>query len=403
MVSFAQAYNIISDEVGKLTLQVEEVDLLNSLNRILAEDVYADINLPSFDNSAMDGYAVKFNPSRNQWKIVGEISAGNYKQFTLDDNTTVLIMTGSKLPSNTSAVIPVEDVVIENGCVKLAEGKSFKEYQHIRKTGEDLSAGILALNKNQLITSNKISLLGACGKAKVKVYRKLKFGVLATGDELVDIDSKISGDKVRGTNLYSIISAVKEFNMDAVNFGFVNDDKEKIKSKLVEAFESDINILLTSGGVSVGKYDYLKEIFAELRIETKFWKINIKPGKPMAFGIYNRECRTKFVFGLPGNPVSSYVNFMIFIKPAVLELYGIKNKNIVKAELIEPVLKKDNKRNFLRGVLEFNPEKGKYFVKAAQEQSSADMTRLANANCLIMVEEERTNPQKGEEVECIMI
>lgn len=403
MISYSEAYKIIRDELQKLKIDTEEVDLLDSLNRILAEDIYADTNLPPFDNSAMDGYAVMFNPSRKQWNLIGEISAGNYSQFTLDDDSAVLIMTGSKLPANTSAVIPIEDVIIEDGCVKLAEGKSFKENQHIRITGEDLSAGILALNKNQLITSNKISLLGACGKSKVKVYRKLKFGVLATGDELVDIDSNISDDKIRGTNLYSLIAAVNECNMDAVNFGFVKDDKEQIKAKLVEALESDIDILLTTGGVSVGKYDYLKELFAELGVEIKFRKVNIKPGKPLVFGVYSRAGRVKFVFGLPGNPVSSYVNFKIFVKPAILELCGIKNNNSVKAELSEPVTKKDDKRNFLRGILEFNSEKGKYLVKAAHAQSSADMARLANANCLIVVEEDRTNPKKGEEVECIMI
>lgn len=402
MISYSEAYKIIQYEFQKLKPGTEEVDLLNSLNRILAEDVYSDTNLPPFDNSAMDGYAVKFNPHRKQWNIIGEISAGNYSEFTLDDDSAVLIMTGSKLPVNASAVIPVEDVIIENGCVKLAEGKSFKEYQNIRKKGEDLSAGIKAMNKNQIITSNKISLLGACGKSKVIVYRKLKFGVLATGDELVDIGSYISGDKIRGTNLYSLIAAVNEFSMDAINFGFVKDNKEKIKTKLVEAFKSDIDILLTTGGVSVGKYDYLKELFAELNVDIKFYKVNIKPGKPLVFGVYNKKS-IKFVFGLPGNPVSSYVNFLIFIKPAVLELFGIKVNNIVKAELTEPFIKKDGKRNFFRGIIDFNSEIGKYFVKAAKSQSSADMTRLANANCLIVIEEQRTNPQKGEVVECIMI
>lgn len=403
MIAFTKAYQIIQEEVRKLKIQTEEVSLLDSLNRILAEDIYADTDLPPFDNSAMDGYAVKFNPSRKQWKIIEEISAGNYKQITLDDESAVLIMTGGKLPVNASAVIPVEDVIIENGFVKLAEGKSIKENQHIRRKGEDLSEGVLALKKNQLITSNKISLLGACGKSKVKVYRKLKIGVLATGEELVDIDYRISDDKIRGTNLYSLIAAVNEFKMEAVNFGFVKDDKEKIKVKLVEALESEIDILLTTGGVSVGKYDYLKELFTELEIEIKFRKVNIKPGKPLVFGVFNKENKIQLVFGLPGNPVSSYVNFLIFIKPAIQNLYGIKNNNIVKAELAESISKKDDKRNFLRGFLDFNLEKGKYFVRAADAQSSADMTRLANANCLIVIEEDRINPQKGEEVECIII
>jgi len=403
MISYPEAYKIIRNEFLKLKLHTEEVDLLNSLNRILAEDVYADTNLPPFDNSAMDGYAVKFNPSRKEWKLIGEISAGNFNLFTLDDDTAVLIMTGSKLPANTSAVIPVEDVITENGYVKLADGKSIKGNQHIRYKGGDLTKGVLALERNQVITSNKISLLGACGKARVKVYRKLKFGVLATGDELVDIDSKISVDKIRGTNLYSIISVVNEFNMATVNFGFVKDDKEKIREKLSEAFNNDNDILLTTGGVSVGKYDYLKELLIELGTEVKFWKVKIKPGKPLVFGVVKKDDRTKLVFGLPGNPVSAYVNFMIFIKPAVQELLGIKDDKTVKAELTESVNKNDDKRNFLRGILKFNLEKGKYVVRAAEAQSSADMTQLANANCLIVIEEVRIDPQKGEEVECIMI
>ena len=403
MIPYSEAYKIIRNEFLKLKLHTEEVDLLNSLNRILAEDVYADTNLPPFDNSAMDGYAVKFNPSRKEWKLIGEISAGNFNLFTLDDDTAVLIMTGSKLPANTSAVIPVEDVITENGYVKLADGKSIKGNQHIRYKGGDLTKGVLALERNQVITSNKISLLGACGKARVKVYRKLKFGVLATGDELVDVDSKISVDKIRGTNLYSIISVVNEFNMATVNFGFVKDDKEKIREKLSEAFNNDNDILLTTGGVSVGKYDYLKELLIELGTEVKFWKVKIKPGKPLVFGVVKKDDRTKLVFGLPGNPVSAYVNFMIFIKPAVQELLGIKDDKTVKAELTESVNKNDDKRNFLRGILKFNLEKGKYVVRAAEAQSSADMTQLANANCLIVIEEVRIDPQKGEEVECIMI
>jgi len=403
MIPYSEAYKIIRDEFLKLKLNTEEVDLLNSLNRILAEDVYADTNLPPFDNSAMDGYAVKFNPSRKEWKLIGEISAGNFNLFTLDDDTAVLIMTGSKLPANTSAVIPVEDVITENGYVKFADGKSIKENQHIRYKGGDLTKGVLALERNQVITSNKISLLGACGKARVKVYRKLEFGVLTTGDELVDIDSKISVDKIRGTNLYSIISVVNEFNMATVNFGFVKDDKEKIREKLSEAFNNDNDILLTTGGVSVGKYDYLKELLIELGTEVKFWKVKIKPGKPLVFGVVKKDDRTKLVFGLPGNPVSAYVNFMIFIKPAVQELLGIKDDKTVKAELTESVNKNDDKRNFLRGILKFNLEKGKYVVRAAEAQSSADMTQLANANCLIVIEEVRIDPQKGEEVECIMI
>lgn len=403
MLSYEEAYSVIKNELQKLPLRIEEVALLNSLDRILAEDVYTDTNLPPFDNSAMDGYAVKFNPSRNEWKLTGEISAGNFNQLTIDDDSTVLVMTGSKLPINTSAVIPVEDTVLENNSVKLRSDKSIKINQHIRRKGEDLTNSILALKKNQLITSNKIPLLGACGKSRVRVYRKLKLGVMATGDEIVDIDQKITGDKIRGTNLYSLLSAITEFNMDAVNFGFVKDDKKKIKEKLSEAFDSDIDLLLTTGGVSVGKYDFLKELLIELGTDIKLWKVNIKPGKPLLFGVLKKSDKLKYIFGLPGNPVSAFVNFMIFVKPAIMELYGIKNNNIVLAELIEAVNKKDDKRHFMRGYLEFVFDKKKYFVKETESQSSADIVGLADANCLICIEEDRMNPKKGEVVECIMI
>lgn len=403
MISYSEAIKILRDEFSSLKLITEDVDLLDSLSRILAEDVYADTDLPPFTNSSMDGYAVKFNSSRRQWKITGEISAGNYNILTLSDEDAVRVMTGSKLPINTSAVIPVEDAEVENKIVKLSDGKLLKENQYIRKKGEDISEGSLCLWKNQIITSNKIPLFGACGKDKVKVYKKLITGVLATGDELVDIKSKIKEDEIRGTNLYSLIAAVNEKNMTAVNFGYVKDDKDKIRGLVTEALNSDINILLTSGGVSVGKHDYIKEIFTELGIEIKFWKVNIKPGKPFVFAVFKNNGKKKFIFGLPGNPVSAYVTCAMFVKPAIEHLYGIELTKTVNAELDEAIIKKDNKRNFLRGSLTFNFDEGKYFVKPGPAQSSGDMVQLANADCLIVIEEERLNPQKGEKVKCIMI
>jgi molybdopterin molybdotransferase len=403
MISYQEALKIIRDEFSSLKLITEDVDLLDSLNRILAEDVYADTDLPPYTNSSMDGYAVKFNPSRCKWKLTGEISAGNYNLLTLTDDDAVRVMTGSKLPIHTSAVIPVEEVNVENNIVKLSAEVLLKENQYIRKMGEDISEGTLCLPKNQIITSNKIPLLGACGKDKVKVYGKLKIGVLATGDELVDINSKIKEDEIRGTNLYSLISAVNEMNMTAVNLGFVKDNKEKLRESIARALDSDIDILLTSGGVSVGKYDYLNEIFIELGIEIKFWKVNIKPGKPLVFAVFKKNEKQKFIFGLPGNPVSAFVTFALFVKPAVEHLYGVELIKSANAEIEEAIIKNDNKRNFLRGILTFNFDERKYFVKAAPAQSSGDMVQLSNANCLIVIEEERLNPQKGEMVKCIMI
>jgi molybdopterin molybdotransferase len=228
MISYSEANNIISEEFRNLSRNTKEVELLSSLNRILAEDVYSDINLPSFDNSAKDGYAIKYAEGKRKWKIIGEISAGNYKSFNLTDDKTTRIMTGGKLPTNCTTVVPIEDVKVEDNFVELTNSINLKDGQNIRPIGDDIKVGQLALEKNTIITSKHISAAAACGKKKLKVYDKLKIAVLATGDELIDIDEKPVGDKIRGSNLYSLLASINEMNMHPVNLGFVSDNKSEL-------------------------------------------------------------------------------------------------------------------------------------------------------------------------------
>ena len=403
MISFDEANKIINAEFQNFKIRTTEVNLLNSLNYILAEDVISDINLPPFNNSSMDGYAIKYSEGKSKWKIIGEISAGNYKSFSLTDETTTRIMTGGKIPENCTAVVPIEDVTVQDEFVELNNSSKLIERQNIRPMGDDIKIDQTSVSKNTILNSRHISAAAACGKKKLKVYDKLRIAVLATGDELVDIDETLTGDKIRGSNLYSLLASINEMNMHPVDLRFVSDVKTELESKIKSALDSDIDILITTGGVSVGKYDYVPEIFEKLGVDIKFRKVNIKPGKPMVFGTFNQKDHPIFVFGLPGNPVSSYVGFQLFIKRNIYKLFGVDYQNNFNANLLEDIRKKDSKRNFMRGLFRYDNILKRYFVEKLASQSSGNIVTTSKANCLIVVEEDKNFIEKGESVECIKI
>ncbi|MBZ0200640.1 MAG: molybdopterin molybdotransferase MoeA [Ignavibacteriaceae bacterium] len=400
MISYNEAIEIIKTEIRKLTFQTEEVNLLNSLNCILAEDVIADVDLPPFDNSAMDGYAVKYS-ERKKWNIIGEVSAGNYSSIKLLENDAVLITTGSKLPTSADTVIPIEDVDVEGKQFLLKPDAAFKKGINIRAKGNDIQKRKTAVDRMTKINPQVAAVLASCGKEKVKVNCKLKMAVLGTGDELIPIAQKPTEDKLRASNNYSLYAAIAEINHLPINLGFVKDDKKIVRQNIKAALEMDIDMLITTGGVSVGKYDFLKELFKEAGVKEKFWRVNIKPGKPIYFGVYEKEKKRTLVFGLPGNPVSCLVNFYVFIKPAIDYLYQQNKINILTALLDDDIKKKDNKRHFSRGYI--YEENGEWKVKAKFSQSSGNLVEMSRANCLIVIDEEKINPVKGEKVKCILI
>ncbi len=401
MIRYSDALKLVKNEFIKLKIKNEKVELLNSLNRILAEDVYADSDQPNFTNSSMDGYAINYVKGINEWKIIGEISAGGFKNYRVKPGEAVLIMTGGKIPDGANSVIPVEDTTIENGRVKHIINKPLIKRMNVRHKGENIKKETLIIKKGTVLKSNNITLAATCGKSSIKVIKKLKVGVIATGNELVDINIIPKGDKIRASNLYSLITAISEMNMEPVSFGIIEDNKEKIKKRITKALSSDIDILLTTGGVSAGKYDYLNNIFKESGIKIIFSKVNIKPGKPIVFGVYNKNKKKVLVFGLPGNPVSCYVNFILFVRNVVmnsLSLNGIPN---TKAVLNETLQKKDNKRHFVRGIL--NNKEGINYVSPAGSQSSANIGGLNNTNALIVFDESKKILKRGSKAECIMI
>lgn len=402
MISYNEAYNIIQAEFKKLNLQTETVDILDSVGRILAEDIHSDIFLPPFDNSAMDGIGVRFNPDIKRWNIIGEIPAGQFSDFKIDENNAVTIMTGGKLPEGVDTVIPVENIDLNDGLATLKEGARFVRGINIRKQGEDLFKDRIALKKNTKLKAHHIAVAASCGKSRVEVYKRLRIGVLATGDELIDIRETPKDDKIRSSNLYSLLSAVREMNMQPISLGTSKDEKQLIYDKMKSALDTDLDILITTGGVSVGKFDYVKEVHEELGVDVKFWRVMIKPGKPLLFGTYMNGDKTTLVFGLPGNPVSCLVNFRVFVQQNIDSLFQLDDPGKLIAVLEDDLTKKDKKRHFMRGFCTSDNE-GIYHVQKVGSQSSGNLAEMGKANCLMVLKEEKMNMKRGEKIECITI
>jgi molybdopterin molybdotransferase len=401
MISYNEALEIIGKEFKQFSFQFEEVHILDSLNRIIAEDIYTDVPFPSFDYSAMDGIGIAFDENIKEWKLIGEISAGNYKEFSIENNDGVYITTGAKIPPGVDTVIPVEDITIEKNNISLKEGSKFALGQNVRMMGEDTTEKEKVLSCGTLINVQHIPIAASCGKEYLKVIKQLKIGVLATGDELIPVNEKPYDDKIRSSNLYSIIAAVKQTNMTAIDLGIVKDYMIQIEKSIESALSSDIDILITTGGVSAGKYDYLNNVYQRLGVEIKISKVNIKPGKPFMFGVYEKAGDKKLIFGLPGNPISCLVNFILFLKYPIHKYFNTCYEYQINAKLVNEINKKDSKRYFLRGY--YYIENGENFVKTSGSQSSGDMYSLAQSNCLIEIEEEKKHLSIGENVKCIMI
>ncbi|OGU59019.1 MAG: hypothetical protein A2X64_03945 [Ignavibacteria bacterium GWF2_33_9] len=396
MINYENALDIILDESKAIPFKTELINLNNSLGRIITEDVYSDVNLPPFTNSAMDGYAYKFSDGIDNYKIVGEITAGNFKYIPINEGECVLITTGSKIPDSCDTVVPVEDVKIEGENIHLE--KFIPKFSNLRFKAEDIEINKLAVQKYNKISTQLIPILATCGKAQVNVLKKLKIGFLTSGNELIDISEKPENDKIRASNQYALMAQIVKAGCEPVSFGRVVDNSDELQRKLVEMLNSDCNILITTGGVSVGKYDLQKDIMQDLGIEFKFWKSNIKPGKPIVFGTFRKE---KLVFGLPGNPLSSYIGFEIFVKPVINEYSHENSTNKLYAILENDLKKKDGKRHFKIGVMR-NID-GINYVNNQLGHGSGNVYQMSLANCLaIMPEDEKFIP-KGEKVECIMI
>ena len=395
MISFEEALNSILSRIRPLGL--EKVPLLESLERIIGEDIYARRDVPPLDNSAMDGYALKFEDIREsskdhpaRVKVIEDLPAGFVSKKTIEKGQAIRIMTGAPIPSGADTVIPVEETEREEGFALILKAGSSGE--NIRRAGEDVKKGHRVISQGDMIRPAEVGMLASVGRSSVVVYQKPVVAILCTGDELVDIDENLDESKIISSNSYTLAAQVRECGAVPVQLGIAKDRKEEIREKLRQGIRADV--LISSAGVSVGDYDFSKDALDDLGMEMVFWQVSMKPGKPLAFG----TLQGKPVFGLPGNPVSSMVSFEEFVRPSLLKMMGHRQifRPVVEAVLQEEIKKTAGRRHFIRAFVSL--KEGAYFATTTGDQGSGILMSMLKANGLIMIPEEQEIAKIGEKV-----
>lgn len=397
LIDVQDALKIILDSTK--ILDTKEVNLKDSLGLVINENVYSDDDIPSFDNSAMDGYAVIADDTKSASKenpvtleLIEDIPAGYVSKKSLSRGKIASIMTGAVVPRNADAVVMVEYTEKQKNEVRIF--REVKKNENVRFAGNDIEKGSLVIQKGMLIRPQEMGVLASLGKSKVRVIRQPKIAVIATGDELLEVDEKLEDGKIRNSNTYLLISLIKKNDALPINLGIARDDKKDIENKLKKALDADI--ILINAGVSVGEYDYVKEVLQGMGVEIKFWRVAIKPGKPLVFG----RLGDKLFFGLPGNPVSSMISFDRFVRPSILKMMGKKklDKREVLAMAEHDIKKKIGKIHYMRAFV--YKKDNENYVRIHHKQSSGVLTSMISANCLAIVPKEVSLVKKGSIVKC---
>ena len=383
---------------GVPALPAVSVPLLDALGLVLAEDVSADRDVPPFRNSAMDGYAVRADDVARapaQLRVVGEIAAGGFPDRAIGRGEAMRIMTGAPMPDGADTVVRVEDTDNRSDVVTITAATP--KGLSVRQAGEDLRKGETILTSGTVVRAAEIGLLASVGKAMVRVFKRARVAVLSTGDEIVDVDAPIARGQIRDANRYSLASAIRAAGAEPWVRGIVRDTPDALRAALREAMSADV--IVTSGGVSVGDHDHLKPVLSELG-SIDFWAIAIRPGRPLAFGELRDGERRVPIFGLPGNTVSSLLTFELFVRPALLRMQGRRNvtRPRARARLLEPVDKIKPLRFFARGI--YDADAGT--VTTTGPQGSGILRSMSLANCLIDLAEGRDRYEAGETVDLIL-
>lgn len=412
MISVEEALAKIINSIQ--ILDSEGKPLLDCLGQVLAEDVYSPFDVPPHDNSAMDGYAVQSesitganykNPK--VLRVVGEIAAGRVSDLKVGPGTAIRIMTGAFIPSGADVVVPFEDTdEIDRKQAAISKTEigvrvSLAEGCNIRRRGEDIAQGELVLTKGKLLRPADIGVLASLGKSMVSVIRRPLVGILATGNEVVEINQPLLPGKIYNSNSYSLAAQVLRYGGIPELLGIAPDDVQQLTAAVREGLECDI--LVTSGGVSLGDYDVVKQVLAT-EGNVSFWTVRMKPGKPLAFGMFKRSDGKQIPhLGLPGNPVSSMITFEVFARPAILKMMGRSNlvKSNITAVMEDSVGNKDGRRIFARVVV--TRRDGKYFAHITGPQGSGILSSMTKANGLAIIPENTKEVKPGAPVEVMML
>jgi molybdopterin molybdotransferase len=409
VVSFEEARRIVEEQAALVraaqsgAAQTEFVDLLMGQGRVMAEPIMADRDFPPFPRATRDGYAVRAadvakTPAR--LAVIGEIKAGDLPdRLTVNREQAVSIMTGAALPSGADAVVMVEYTSVEGQFVEVQ--RSVSAHENFVPRGAEARAGQMLLDRGRRLDHAAIAIAASVGKSRVEVFRKPRVAVLSTGDEVVGIDAAPGPAQIRNSNSYSLAAQIHAAGGEAVRLAIAPDEPQRLHALIEEGLGYDL--LLLTGGVSMGKYDLVEQILAELKAEFYFTGAKIQPGKPVVFGLCGADPPVKkYFFGLPGNPVSTMVTFELFAQLMIEALAGMAPQPLIfpRAKLTSEIRTKTGLKRFLPAVLSGNFENAE--VELARWQGSGDVAALAAANCYIVIPPDREKIEAGEWVALLM-
>ncbi|MDU4884350.1 gephyrin-like molybdotransferase Glp [uncultured Clostridium sp.] len=395
-ISLEEAINILNDNVEQL--DIEEVNLIDGIKRVLATDIYSTIDNPPFDKSAMDGYAVIAEDSilKEKIKVIDKVFAGNVCNSEVISKTAVRIMTGAPIPVGATAVIKQEDVTLTDDNFIILN-KSIKDNENICFKGEDVSKGKLLVSKGKKLDFADIGIIASTGIEKIKVYKLPKIALISTGDEVIDIDDTLMQGKIFNSNKYSIISRIKELGYDIKYTNHVKDSESNIE-EYIKKFSDDVDLIITTGGVSVGEKDLLNKSIDNINAKKLFWKVKIKPGSAVLCSKVNNT----LIISLSGNPTSALTSFELFVKTSLEKMCGYDKLEVKreKAILCDNFSKKSPQRRFIRA--RFVIEEGKQMVYITQIKSgNGILSSNLNSNCMIEVQGGNEGLKSGEIVDII--
>jgi molybdopterin molybdotransferase len=410
VVSFEAARHIVEKHAATVSPgDLETVGLLFASGRVLAESIIADRDFPPFPRATRDGYAVRAEdvaevPARLE--LIGEIKAGDVSGDSLNvkKSQTVSIMTGAPLPTGTDAVVMVEYTSQTGKSVEIK--RSVKSGENFVPRGAEARQGQLLLERGKRLDHAAIALAASVGKSRLQVFRKPRIAVLATGDEIVEVEQTPGPAQIRNSNTYSLAAQIQHAGGEPVRLPIAPDERVRLRALIEEGFESDL--LLLAGGVSMGKYDLVEQVLGELKAEFYFTGAQIQPGRPIVFGrcMQSRtgvsDPHQRYFFGLPGNPVSTMVTFELFVRPMIQALSGSKPQALIflRARLKSDVRAKTGLKRFLPAVLSGEFENAE--VELARWQGSGDIAALAGANCYLVIPPDREQMSAGEWVSLLM-
>jgi len=398
----AKANEVIRSFVKPIS-GVEKLPVRAALGRVLAKDIVSPIDVPSNDNSAMDGYAVRGADLSASVPVtlteIGAALAGRTFRGAVGPGQCVRIMTGAVMPQGTDTVIIQEIANIDGNRVSFPAGQ--ETGQNRRLAGEDLQKGKPALRAGRMLRPADIGLIASLGIGEVSVRRKLKVAFFSTGDELVSVGKKLKAGEVYDSNRYTLWGMLERLGCEVIDLGVVRDDPKKLEAAFRKAAAS-ADAVVTSGGVSVGEADFTKQMIAKLG-EVAFWKIAMRPGRPMAFGRIRARGRSAYLFGLPGNPVAVMVTFYHFVRGALLYMAGRSDTGLplLRAKSETAMRKKPGRTEYQRGVLEL--KNGEWTVRLTGAQGSGILRSMSEANCFVVLGHEQGSVSAGDYVEVMVM